>query len=257
MDTRLRPKVGLALGGGVARGIAHVGVLAVLAEQGIPVDFVAGTSAGSIVGAFFAAGLSIEKISNLVKSIGWRRCAGLVWSKEGFVSLAKLEAWLVETLEDVKFEDLIKPYCVTATDMETGMPVRFTQGRLAPAVHASCCVPGFIRPVRMDGRILGDGSLVDTVPVDILRKMGAEYVIGVDVFASAIRPRWGAPGMGFTAIEILVQRAGGGTLSADCLITPRLAGISYINFSNKDKLVALGRAAAEEKIPEIKLALGC
>jgi NTE family protein len=250
-------RVGLALGGGVARGPAHVGVLAVLAEAGIPIDFVAGTSAGSIVGALFAAGLRMDEIFGLVNSLNWRTCASLVWPKEGFVSLDKLEAWLVKALGDVKFEDLKKPYCVTATDMRSGTAVRFAQGRLAPAVHASCCVPGFIRPVHMDGKILGDGSLVDTVPVGVLREMGADYVIGVDLFTSAIRPGWGSLGMGFTAVEILVQRAGGGTWSADCLITPKLAGVSYLSFRNTEKLIALGRQAAQEKLPEIKLALGC
>ena len=247
----------MALGGGVARGPAHVGVLAVLDEAGIPIDFVSGSSAGSIVGALFAAGLSMQHIFNLVGYINWRTCASLVWPKEGFVSLYKLEAWLVEELGDIKIEDLKKPYCVTATDMQKGTAVRFTQGKLAPAVHASCCVPGFIRPIHMDGKILGDGSLVDTVPVDVLREMGADYVIGVDLFSSAIRPGWGSLGMGLTAIEILVERAGGGTWSADCLITPRLKGVSYLSFKHREKLIALGREAAQEKMPEIKLALGC
>jgi NTE family protein len=245
-------RVGLALGGGVARGLSHLGVLSVLTEAEIPIDFVAGTSAGSIAGAFFASGLPLDQIYNLMNELSWRRFARLVWPKEGFISLDKLESWLVETLENRKFEELTKPYCVLATDLETGKPMRYSQGPLAPAVHASCCVPGFIKPVRMDGKILGDGSLVDTVPVDVLREMGADYVIGVDLFSPAIRPKWGVFGMGITAIEILVQRAGEGAQSADCLITPKLAGVSYISFKNKTKLVALGRRAAEEMIPKIK-----
>jgi NTE family protein len=252
MIAQKQKRVGLALGGGVARGPAHIGVLAVLEEEGIQIDFVSGTSAGSIVGALFAAGLPMERIYDLISTISWSRFTSLVWPKEGFVSLDKLETWLIGVIGDVKFEDLNKPYCVIATDMQLGSPVRFIQGRLAPAVHASCSVPGFIKPVCIDGRILGDGSLVDTVPVNVLREMGADYVIGVDLFSSAIRSGWGPFGFGFTAVEILVERAGGGTWNADCTIIPKLAGVSYLSFRNKKKLIALGRQAALEKVSEIK-----
>jgi NTE family protein len=239
MIAQKQKRVGLALGGGVARGPAHIGVLAVLEEEGIQIDFVSGTSAGSIVGALFAAGLPMERIYDLISTISWSRFTSLVWPKEGFVSLDKLETWLIGVIGDVKFEDLNKPYCVIATDMQLGSPVRFIQGRLAPAVHASCSVPGFIKPVCIDGRILGDGSLVDNV-------------IGVDLFSSAIRSGWGPFGFGFTAVEILVERAGGGTWNADCTIIPKLAGVSYLSFRNKKKLIALGRQAALEKVSEIK-----
>jgi NTE family protein len=122
-------------------------------------------------------------------------------------------------------------------------------------VRASCSVPGFVTPLEIDGRLLGDGSLADTVPVDILREMGADYVIGVDIFTSSIRPRWGPFGMGFTAMEILVQRAGGGIDTADCLISPRLGGETYLRFSKRERLFKLGEEAAEEKLPFILQAL--
>ncbi len=257
MVSQISLRVGLALGGGVARGPAHLGVLQAITAAQIPIDMVAGTSAGSIMGVLFAAGLTLDQIRQLVDQMSWGKLARLVWPREGFASMDKLEAWLIKLIGDKNFEDLSKPFCVIATDLETGQPVRFSRGRLAPAVHASCCVPGFIRPVRWDGKILGDGSLVDTVPVDSLRDMGADYVIGVDIFTAAIRPGRGPFGMGFTAIEILVERAGSGTRTADCLIAPELAGMSYLSFKNNQKLIALGRQAAEAKIPEIKAALGC
>jgi NTE family protein len=143
-----------------------------------------------------------------------------------------------------------------ATYLEHARLVELWEGPVARAVHASCSVPGFVNPVIIDGRILGDGSLVDTVPVNVARKMGAEYVIGVDVFTSALRPRWGPAGMAFTALEILVERAGGGIDEADCLIEPKLKAVSYLSFSKRSELIRLGEEAARAKLPEIQKALG-
>jgi len=248
-------KVGLALGGGVVRGMAHIGVLSVLEKAGIPIDMVAGTSAGSIIGAVYCAGVKPDRIYETAKNLQWWQLARLVFPRRAWVSFDPLEKWLVNELGDLQFSDLKIPLTVVATDLDNGKPVEISQGRLAPAVKASCAVPGFVEPVELGGCLLGDGSLADTVPVSALRKMGADFVIGVDIFTSSIRPRWGPLGMAFSAIEILVQRAGGGIDSADCLIAPQLGGYTYTRLSRREELFQLGVDAAVAKLSAIQEAL--
>lgn len=249
-------KVGLALGGGVVRGMAHIGVLSVLEEAGIPIDYVAGTSAGSLVGAIYCAGYSTTQIKENAMRLRWWHLLRPVWPRQGFFSFDLMERWLVRTLGDLTFSDLKIPFAAVATDLERAAPVWLRQGRLAPAVRASCSVPGIFTPVRLDGLVLGDGSLADTVPVDVLRLMGAQYVIGVDIFIASIRRGWGAFGMGVNALEILVERAGGGIDRADCLIAPALRGESYLRFSQRERIYRLGEQAAREKLPAILRDLG-
>lgn len=244
-------KVGLALGGGVVRGMAHIGVLSVLEDSGITIDCVAGTSAGSLVGAIYCAGYSASIIKEHAMRLRWWHLLRPVWPSQGFFSFALMERWLVRAVGDLTFDQLKKPFVAVATDLERGAPVWLQQGRLAPAVCASCSVPGIFTPVRINGLVLGDGSLADTVPVDVLRQMGADYVIGVDIFVPSIRRGWGALGMGVNALEILVERAGGGIDRADCLIAPALRGESYVRFSRRERIFRLGEQAAREKLPSI------
>jgi NTE family protein len=253
VNTQIRTRVGLALGGGVVRGLAHVGVLQVMEEQGIPIDFIAGTSAGALIGAIYCAGLPIDQITAAALKMRWSSIASLTWPSHGFLSFSRMERKIIELVGDARFSDLQRPLTIVATRLDTGQSVDIRQGRLAPAVCASCAVPGFITPVQMDGSWLGDGSLVDTLPVSPSRAMGADYVIGVDIFNHRLRSRWWGPlGYGFLALEILVRNAGNGIQQADCLICPDLAGGTYLRFSQNRKLIELGRQAALEKIPEIK-----
>ncbi len=246
-----KKKVGLALGGGVARGVTHIGVLGELLAAGIPIDYVAGTSAGSLMGATFCAGMSLDRVREVGLRLNWLALARPVWPSTGFFTLAPLAEWLVRILGDLEFGELRTPFAAVATDLETGEPVVLCEGRVAPAVQASCSIPGLIAPVEIGGRLLGDGSLANTVPVNVLREMGADYVIGVDIFAHAIRKRWGPFGLGFNALEILVERAGGGIEDADCLIAPALGGKSYMSFSKREEYLLLGQEAARAKLPHI------
>ncbi|MGE5224236.1 MAG: patatin-like phospholipase family protein [Omnitrophica WOR_2 bacterium] len=255
MGVQNRKRVGIALGGGVVRGMAHIGVLSVLQEANIPVDMVAGTSAGSLIGALFSSGMSTVTIRELGEHLRWWKLLRFVFPAQGFFSFDPLRDWIHNKLGIHNFSDLKIPLGVVATDIQTGNPVEFTSGLVAPAVQASCSVPGFITPVNFEGKLLCDGSLADTVPVSLLRRMGADFVIGVDIFSSAIYPRMGPLGMGLTGIEILVQRAGGGITSSDCLITPKLSGYSYFRFSKRELFYQLGREATLAVLPQIRAAL--
>ncbi|RMG91916.1 MAG: hypothetical protein D6706_17655 [Chloroflexi bacterium] len=244
-------QIGLALGGGVARGPAHVGVLSVLEEAGIPIHCVAGTSAGSIVGAAYCAGLTVSQMQELAQNTGWRDVARLAWPKRGFVSFAKMEPWLEGWLGKLDIRDLAIPFAAVVTDLESGEPVVLRAGRLATAVRASCSVPGVVTPVRINGRLYCDGGVSDNLPVSAVRELGADYVIGVDLFAPSGRLRWGPFGLGATALELLVRHAGGGVRQADCLIVPDISEFSYFRFSQSRQFIELGAQAARQALPKI------
>lgn len=250
-------KVGLALSGGVARGPVHVGVLTALERAGIPIDFVAGTSAGAIVGAAYCAGLEIPQLRALALDSGWRSMAGLSRSRHGLVSFYKMENYLTELVGDLDIRDLSIPFTAVVTDMQYGIPIFLRRGRLATAVRASCSVPGVVTPVEIDGRLVCDGGITDNLPVDAVRQMGADYVIAVDLFVPIYRSQLGFIGAAAEAIELLIRHAGGGMIQADCLIEPAIAGHNYFNFSRRksQEYIALGEAAAECMIPTIKAAL--
>ena len=249
-------KVGLALGGGLVRGLAHVGVIAVLEEAGIPIDVIAATSAGAIVGAGYAAGLKAGELREMALGLRWYHIAIPVIPLRGFVSFVKLERWMMQLVRDLTFDQLAIPFAAVTTDIETGETVPVTEGRVAPAVRASCSVPGIVTPVRIDGRYLVDGAITDNLPVLAARELGAEYVIGVDVMQPTLRRQWGPIGYGFAGIELLIERAGGGAPLADCLLMPELAGATYIRFSRIHDLIARGEAAARAALPRIRADLG-
>ena len=242
-------RVGLALSGGAARGFAHVGVLGALIEAGIPIDCVAGCSAGSILGALYCAGVSIERIGALAPGISWRRIAEIANSDQGLLTFEKLERLMVMLIGDVEFGELERPFAVVALNAVTGERLIIHQGRVAAAVRASCSVPGVVTPVDFDGRLLVDGGIVDNLPVDAARELGADYVIGVDVFEPHYRRKRGPLGKGLTVLETLVRNTGGGVGRADFLIAPKTAGRTYIRFSRYEELVQLGRQAALERLP--------
>jgi NTE family protein len=238
------------------RGLAHIGVLSALERAGIPIDCVAGTSVGALIGAAYCAGLRSQELEEIALRIRWRDIASLTWPTQGLIIFDKLERWITSAFGDLSFADLKIPLGVAVSDMEKGQPLVLREGRLAPAIHASCAVPGIVKPVRLNGRLLGDGGITNNLPVSVVREMGADYVIGVAIFASSVRRRWGGLGLGFTAIEIMTQRAGGGLEAADCLIAPALAGLTYWRFSKAAELIGLGEKAAEDKLPLIQAALG-
>jgi NTE family protein len=255
MNKNTRKKVGLALGAGSVRGFAHIGVISVLTEAGIPIDYVAGASVGSLIGAAFCMGMPIKEIQKVSDEFKWRKIAGPAWSGDGLASFEKMEKFIDELLDQPTFDDFTIPLSVVATDIDADEEVVISEGRVAPAVRASCSVAGVISPVRWNGKRLADGVFVNSVPVSVVKSMGAEIVIGVDVLKAFIRPRGGLISFIVNAFEIALRHAGGGINSADCLISPEIGGFTYLRYSKRDELIARGRQAAEEKLIEIQQAI--
>ena len=252
-----RLRIGLALSGGVARGPVHVGVLSVLEREGIPIDYVAGASAGALVGAAYCAGLPIENLQRLAANASWRNVANPTWPRYGLVSFAKMETFIENAVGDLDLRDLAIPFAAVVTDLDLGEQVALQTGCLATAVRASCSVPGIVNPVKIEGRYYCDGGVADNLPVDVVRQMGADFVIGVDLFMPIYRRRLGPLGAGSAALQTLIRQAGGGYKDADCLIKPEVSGHSYLNISSKKskQYMALGVAAAERVIPGLKAIL--
>lgn len=249
------PKIGLALSGGVMRGPTHLGVLSVLEREGIPIECITGASVGSLVGALYCAGIPLKELFDITANMNWFKVARPVLSKNGFVSFDKMETWLAEIMGDLTFADLKRPFAIVATDLEEGIPVVFTEGRLIPAIRASCSVPGFITPTLYKGRLLGDGGVSNNLPVSLAKELGATYVIGVDLFVPTTRRPLGPLRFGLAALETLVRQSGGGLNQADCLIKPNLAGVTYINPAHYQKLINLGIEATEAKLPVLEAVL--
>ncbi len=252
-----RKRVGLALGGGGARGAGHVGVLEVLDREKVPVDCIAGASVGSLVGAAYAAGIRGQRLAELARQTRWRNVARLVWPRDGLVSFAPLEGYLTRIVGDVTFADLEIPFAALAADVATGEQIVLRTGRVAPAVRASCSVPGIVTPLDLDGRTLVDGGVVNNLPISVVRAMGADVVIAVSLYqAPGKRPK-GSFGIVVAALEHMLLRAGDDPDSADLCISLPMAGLgSVLKQSAAESSMALGRQMAEEAMPRIKALLG-
>ena len=183
MTQAVRPAVGLALGSGSARGLAHIGVLRALDEAGIAVDVVAGTSIGALIGAVHAAG-KIELLAETFRAFDWRRMASffdVVLPTSGLLDGARISAMVRDHVPSEAIAELRLPFAAVATDIATGQEVVIREGDVIEAVRASISVPGILTPVRRDGRFLVDGGLVNPVPVSVARGLGARFVIAVDL----------------------------------------------------------------------------
>ena len=184
-------KVGLALGSGSARGWAHIGVIRAIAEAGIHVDYVAGTSIGALVGAVYASG-GIETLEDVVLQFDWKQVAfffDVVLPKSGLIDGKRVSAFIRSHVKKSNIEDLPIPFCSVATDLSTGNEVVVKEGDIIEAIRASIAVPGIFTPFKKDGKILVDGGLVNPVPVSVAREMGADFVIAVDLNHNIIAKR--------------------------------------------------------------------
>ena len=185
-----KPRLGLALGSGAARGLAHIGVLKVLEEANIPIDIITGTSMGAFIGAMYAAGVPVVQMEQVALEIDWRSMARLlnpVIPTSGLTDGKKLVAFMAELLPAREFKDLRHPLAVTATDINTGEAIIIKKGDLLEALRASLAFPGIFPPVRFGQRFLVDGGLCKPLPTDVARHLGAENVIGVCTIPAVIK----------------------------------------------------------------------
>jgi len=286
------PRLGLALGGGGARGGIHIGVLKVLDEAGIPVSFVAGTSIGALVGAFYALSLSgrklEERLNSYLSSDTFRRARFNLMAqadglkdaplfsriasfikKEFLLAMALTRPHLIPReqflenlayfLPDVRMEGTRIPFAATATDLETGEAVLIKEGSLRDAVYASCTYPGVVEAVRFGGRLLVDGGVVAMVPVEAVKSLGADLVLAVNVEKCIGEDVEGLSGIEvlFRADDIMAAELTRiQTQKADILIHPGVGNIKWYDFQRMPQYVAVGEKAAREKLPEIRKALG-
>jgi len=253
-----RPRVGLALSGGAARGVAHVGVLRALEEHEIPIDAIAGASAGSLIGGAYASGLPVDELEKMARKFRWRHTSRFSFSRLGLQSNAKMETFLRARLPVTRFEDLKLPFAAIAMDLMKGTPVVFRdEGDLPFAIRASACIPALYVPIRdAEGRLLVDGGLIANLPITYVRDLGADFVIAVDVNLDGIRffgePRTavGVLAHTFIAVERIVSNQN--RAEADALIIPRVGHIRWDQTRRADELVEVGYEAAIQSIGEIK-----
>ncbi|MFL6373776.1 MAG: patatin-like phospholipase family protein [Pyrinomonadaceae bacterium] len=254
-------KVGLALSGGGARGFAHVGVLKVLVESGVPIDLIAGTSAGSILGGTYAAGMSIDDIAAMAAKIGWTNMTRPSLSPLGALSNAPMAAFLTRELPVKNFEELKIPFAAVAFELETSREVVFKdKGDLVLAICASCAVPGVFAPVKgPTGTLLVDGGITTPLPVKVAREMGADIVIAVDILSSgnvySSSPKTAAGMMIRSAMTVVRQLAKDQHAFADIVIEPAIAHIRPDQIKKREELLRLGEEAAREKLPQIEALL--
>ena len=248
-------KIGLALGGGAARGLAHIGVLKVLSEENIQIDMVAGTSAGSLIGALYCAGCGWKEIMEIARGLQWRDLVSPTLPVMGFLRTTKLEQTLRRLLNDKDFAQLRVPFRAVSVDIATGQEIVLGSGSVASAVRASASIPGIFEPVRMGNRLLVDGGLANDVPADVVRSMGATFVIGVDLNADRLerRPPQNLIDIFYRSLDMLIYNSTQrGRRSADLMVTPKLSGIAYHDLSKLEELVSRGEEAARPLVDKIR-----
>jgi NTE family protein len=253
------PGIGLALGGGFARGFAHLGVLQVLEQNHIPISCIAGTSVGSILGAAYASGAPLARIIVTCRTLRFRDIARWRVSRLGLASNHRLGDLIERVFDSRQFEDLRIPLAVVATDLNSGEPVVLTHGSLVDAIRASCAFPGLFEPVEIGTRCLADGGLVAPVPTRAARELGAEFVLGVSVGIQD--GHRGTPSNIFQVVTRAVSAAQKHQLEvwerhADLVLRPDVQSFAWDDFDRADEAIEAGAAVARLALPRIQKYLG-
>ncbi len=239
----------LALGGGAARGIAHIGALKVLAEERIPVRAVAGTSVGAVVGAALAAGRDWRWMLDEARRLRWADLVQPAVPRMGLLATERLERYLECTLGVKRFEDLLIPFAAVAVDVSAGEEVVLRSGDLARAIRASCSVPGIFEPVVVGDRLLVDGGLLNDVPADVARSLADGPVFAVKLNGGSrepVRPRTIFDVISASLAIVALHGIQRGLAAADLVAAPELGHASYRNLSKVDELVAAGERSVRE-----------
>jgi NTE family protein len=248
------PRIGLALGGGAARGFAHIGVIQVLEEAGIRPDLVVGTSAGSLVAALYASGMGGAALARLALHMDESALIDWAFPGRGLIRGEALARFVRDNTAGRLIEQMTLPLGIVATDLDSGDPILFRVGDTGEAVRASSAVPAMFQPVRIRGREYVDGGLVSPVPVRFARQMGATLVLAVDISQSPEGAPTGDP------IRMLLQTFAimGKSINrlelrdADVVVRPALAGVAGSDFRSRDRALAAGRSAALQALPALR-----
>ena len=260
-----RKKIGLALGSGAARGLAHIGVLEVLKKEGIPIDMIAGTSVGAVFGAIYAWSTDTDQIKKQALEVNWKKLAliDLSLPKTGLIKGKKIKNLLASYIGgNIKFSDLKIPFACVATDIDTGEEVVIDRGSVPEALRASISVPAIFTVVKRGDRYLVDGGLANPVPVSVVKRMGADFIIAVNVMPE-VTDRTEKIDKEPNIFQIIMQSIYITTYSlvrssvedADTVIEPDVANIGAGDFQKAQELILRGEQAAQNAIPEIKRGL--
>lgn len=248
-------KVGIALGGGAVLGAAHIGVLRALEEIDIEISYITGTSIGAFVGALYAFGNTSKDIEKIALELNWMDISGIAFFENGLLSNAKMGELLEKSLGENKIEDAEIPFAAIATDISSGEKVIIDKGSVTQAVMASTCIPGVFSPVECNEKLLVDGGIVENIPIDTVKKMGADYVIGVDLNA---RKTFNKPD---SILDVMINSfhftlkaaAKFQTENADLLITPDLSKFNMVSTDQIKELIEQGYKDAKEQLEKADL----
>jgi NTE family protein len=255
----VEPAIGLALGGGFARGIAHLGVLRVLEQHRIPIRRIAGVSAGAIVAAAYASGTSVEDIVKAARAMRFKDVARWRLSLLGLAGTERMSGFLRRLLKVHRFEQMRIPLAVVATELKTGQPAVFRDcGDVLLPIRASCSYPGLFQPVRHLGQYLVDGAMCMEVPSSVVREMGATHVASVclPVNGGTFDPRNMLQVIN-RCFQIMQRRSERGwRMASNLVIEPEVDGIAWDGFENAERLIERGEKAAQAALPRILSWLG-
>jgi NTE family protein len=252
-----RRKVGLALAGGFARGIAHIGVLRVLRDAGIHIDFVAGTSVGALIGAAYCAGTPLEEMERIGAHTSFTDFGRWTPSWLGLATNQRLEKYLARLTPAKNFEDLVTPLAIAATDINAGITIYYTRGPLLSPLRGSCAYPGLFVPIQFEDRTLVDGFLTSPVPVEGVALLGADIVIAVYLEAANMQPPRTFTDVLSRSFNIIQRHTDlAWRQQADIVIEPDMKSFVWDDFTRTPELVAAGEAATHPLLPRIRELVG-
>src|SRR6267154_4521501 len=251
-----RPRVGLALAGGFARGIAHIGVLRVLREAGIPIDCVAGTSVGALIGTAYCAGTPLEDMEAIGRTTSFADFGRWTPSWLGLATNQRMEKYLERLTAAKTFEELKTPLAISTSDINEGITVYYTSGSLAQPLRASCAYPALFVPIQYDGRTLVDGFLTAPVPVEGALLLGADVVIAIYLEAGNLEDPRTVADVISRSFNIIARHGDiAWRQQADIIIEPDVKSFVWDDFTRTNDLIAVGKAATQAALPEIKALL--
>lgn len=247
-------KIGLALGSGAARGLAHIPILEVFENEGIRIDMIAGTSIGSLIGGIYAAGIPIKYMKEIAKEINWDYITDITFPRKGLIKGDKLLSFMEIITQNKDFKDLKIPFSAIACDIESGKHIIINKGSVAKAIRASISIPGIYIPFRHQDMLLIDGGVLDPVPVSTVRKMGADIVIAVDVGVKNVHYKAESIfDILFSTFDIIQSELDKyRTLDADVIISPDLSECNTFDLDGYDKCFSAGYDAVHNTLAKIK-----